>query len=292
MVNDGSTDASAEIASSAGACVISTNARSGPAHARNLGAHHARGDLLVFIDSDVCVHPGTLARIGSRLDADATLAAVIGSYDDTPAEFDFLSQYKNLMHHYVHQRAGGPAATFWTGCGAIKKDVYLAMGGLDESYQSASIEDIDLGYRMAAAGQRIELDPTVQATHLKRWTLRQIVATDLFRRGIPWVRLILRSRTLPNHLNVSLSHRASVVSVWIAVLLTPLAPVMALLAVVSAVVLNLDFFRFLRQRRGIAFSVCAVPVHLVHYLCNGISVVVGALGHAWDAGAKRPARLS
>ena len=60
---------------------------------------------------------------------DLTLDALIGSYDDDPAERDFLSQYKNLMHCFVHQTGNEQASTFWSGCGAIRRDVSLAHSG-------------------------------------------------------------------------------------------------------------------------------------------------------------------
>jgi hypothetical protein len=55
---------------------------------------------------------------------DHDLAAVIGSYDDEPFEPNFLSQYKNLLHHYVHQTANRDASTFWGACGAIRRESF------------------------------------------------------------------------------------------------------------------------------------------------------------------------
>ncbi len=43
--------------------------------------------------------------------ADPAIDAVIGSYDDDPSSRDFLSQYKNLMHCFVHQNACSEAST-------------------------------------------------------------------------------------------------------------------------------------------------------------------------------------
>ena len=43
-----------------------------------------------------------------------------GSYDDTPTDRGFVSRYKNLLHHYVHQTARREASTFWTGLGAVR----------------------------------------------------------------------------------------------------------------------------------------------------------------------------
>lgn len=94
VVDDGSADGSAKVARRYGAKVLSTGGRAGPAHARNLGARGARGEILFFVDSDVCVHPDTLERLRQDFQADPELDALIGSYDASPASPDFLSQYR------------------------------------------------------------------------------------------------------------------------------------------------------------------------------------------------------
>jgi GT2 family glycosyltransferase len=178
--------------------------------ARNLGAQSAAGDILFFIDSDVCVHPDTVERVQSCLDANPGVSAVIGSYDDTPGAKDFISTYRNLMHCYVHQRAREEACTFWSGCGAIRRDVFLQHSGFDASYGRPAIEDIELGYRLRRARLKILLDKQLQVKHLKRWTFWNLIKTDIFDRGIPWTELILRDRSMPNDLNLQLSQRVSV----------------------------------------------------------------------------------
>src|SRR5215472_3694129 len=84
VVDDGSTDGSPEVAREYGFRVLQTDRRRGPAAARNIGAKEATGDILFFIDADVCVYPTTLARVRANFDEDADLTAVIGSYDDQP----------------------------------------------------------------------------------------------------------------------------------------------------------------------------------------------------------------
>jgi glycosyltransferase involved in cell wall biosynthesis len=210
VVDDGSTDGGRRIAEQFGARVLSTERRSGPAAARNLGARNARGGILFFLDADVCVHPDTIERVAEAFARDPQLDAVIGSYDDSPGCQDFLSQYKNLMHAFVHQTARQEAGTFWSGCGAIRKDVFLQFGGFDESYDRPAIEDIELGYRLRSGGRKIVLDRDIQVKHLKRWTFWGLVKTDILSRGIPWTELILRDRHMPNDLNVHLSQRVSV----------------------------------------------------------------------------------
>src|SRR5437870_10420584 len=70
----------------------------GPADARNRGAARASGDVLVFVDADVVVHPDAFARIRRTFEADSSLAALFGSYDDRPAAPGTVSVFRNLLH--------------------------------------------------------------------------------------------------------------------------------------------------------------------------------------------------
>jgi glycosyltransferase involved in cell wall biosynthesis len=215
VVADGSTDESAEIAARFGATVLRTDRKRGPAFARNLGAGKAHGEILLFIDADVCVYPDTIARIMAIFEQDAGVAAVIGSYDDSPESKDFLSQYRNLMHCYVHHRSRREACTFWSGCGAIRKSIFHKYSGFDESYERPAIEDIELGFRMRMDDNKILLDPSILVKHLKKWSFLSLVKTDILDRGIPWTELILEDRFLPNDLNLQLSQRVSIALVFI-----------------------------------------------------------------------------
>jgi glycosyltransferase involved in cell wall biosynthesis len=215
VVDDGSSDDTRQVAASFGVKVLSTGGRRGPALARNLGAKAATGTILYFIDADVCVYPWTLARIVETFQNEPQLDALIGSYDDSPRSKDFLSQYKNLMHCFVHQNARCQAVTFWSGCGAIRRSLFIEHSGFDESYGRPAIEDIELGYRLARAKCNMVLDADLKVKHLKSWSFTGLVKTDIVDRGIPWTELILRDKSLPNDLNIQLSQRVSVALVYL-----------------------------------------------------------------------------
>ena len=218
VIDDASTDDSAAVAENGGARVIRNSVNTGPAAARNRAIAEASGDILLFLDSDVCVAPDTLRRVVDRFDEEPGVDAVIGSYDDQPGQPDFLSQYRNLFHHFVHQHASEDASTFWSGCGAIRREVLLGCGGFDERYRRPSVEDIELGYRLKAADRSIRLDKNLRVKHLKKWTIWDVLKTDIFQRGIPWSELILRHRDAPADLNVKTSQRVSVVLLYLALL--------------------------------------------------------------------------
>jgi GT2 family glycosyltransferase len=111
-------------------------------------------------------HPETLGRIKTHLTNMPGVAALFGSYDADPPYPGLVSRYKNLLHHYIHQHGRAEAATFWAGCGAVRRNVCNAVGGVDESYLSAAVEDIELGARLRRGGYRIRLCPDIQVTHL------------------------------------------------------------------------------------------------------------------------------
>ena len=89
-----------------------------------------------------------------------------------------------------HQIARTDGFTFWGACGAIRTSAFHAVSGFDERYTAPSIEDIELGYRLRRAGMRIRVDPTLEVTHLKRWTAASLIRTDFVARALPWSELI------------------------------------------------------------------------------------------------------
>jgi GT2 family glycosyltransferase len=250
--------------------------------ARNLGAERARGDVLVFVDADVEVHPDALRRVRAAFAADPGLTALFGSYDDAPSRGGAVAAFRNLLHHHVHQRAAGPAETFWSGLGAVRRDAFLAAGGFDgDRFPHPSIEDVDLGVRLVAAGARIVLDPAVQGTHLKAWTLRSMVATDFARRGVPWVALLLRSRGHGSTaLNLGWRHRLSALASTAAALaLLARWPTAAAGAVVVLLGLNRDFYALLARRRGPGEAALGVGLHALHHLTAVAAVPAGVIAH-------------
>lgn len=220
VVDDGSTDNSIEIARGlVTQVVVLEGGPSGPAHARNQGAQAACGDIIFFVDADVVIYPDTLQKIAVSFAGSSELAAVFGSYDDQPGDGHFLSQYKNLFHHFVHQQANENSSSFWSGCGAIRREIFLEIGGFDTlKYPHPSIEDIELGRRLIVKGYKIIINKKIQVKHLKQWTLAGLVKTDIFDRGIPWMQLVIADRKIPNDLNLESSQRWSALFVGILLL--------------------------------------------------------------------------
>jgi len=293
VVDDASTDGSAELALRHGAQVVGIPAPSrGPAFARNRGAEVAGGEILFFTDADVLLHPDAIGLAKETLEKDASIDACFGSYDDTPAAGGLVSQYKNLLHHHVHQHGAENAATFWSGCGAIRRTAFQDAGGFDESYKKPSTEDVDLGIRLRRQGKQIRLLKAMQATHLKRWTLRALLRSDILQRAVPWSRMILAERGAPKDLNLNASARWSAAAVLaflasgIAGFWYPLCFFIAAAMGLTVFLLNLDLYLFFGRKRGWLFMARAIPMHWLYYFYSAATFAC-VLAAALASGALR-----
>jgi cellulose synthase/poly-beta-1,6-N-acetylglucosamine synthase-like glycosyltransferase len=252
-----------------------------------VGARAATGDVLLFVDSDVVVHSDVVGKLVGCF-ADPGTTAVYGSYDARPPHHGFASQYMNLRHHFVHQTPSEDSPSFWAGLGAVRRTEYLAAGGFDSgTYTRPSVEDVELGMRLRKAGGRIRRCPDIQGTHLKVWTLRSVIHTDIFQRALPWSRMMLRNPGVFTELNVSLAERMRAVLALLlpgTILLTVLrvmTPWALLVHVAVCAAANLRLLAFFARCRGPLFAVSGLLFHQVYYMYGTLAYGWCLLEHWW-----------
>jgi glycosyltransferase involved in cell wall biosynthesis len=282
VVDDASADSSVSIARGFVDQLIELKVRRAPGYARNQGAQKSRGDILFFVDADVEIRRQTISRIVEEFSKDPGLAAVFGSYDDAPEHKNFFSQYKNLFHHFVHQKADSEAKTFWAGCGAMRRDVFLENKGFVESFRAPAIEDVILGYSLAERGQRIRLVKDLQVKHLKAWSFWNLLKTDIFQRAIPWTRLTVE-KGLPKDLNFKVADRVSAFCAW-GLLLSlvfwffySFAGIISVLFVAIFLGLNRELYAFFLRKRGSWFVARAVLFHWFYFLYSSFIFILFSL---------------
>jgi len=258
----------------------------GPSAARNRLARVARGKYLFFVDADTVASASLIQEAKRVIREQPGIPVFYGSYDDEPDSSTLVSEYKNLLHHYTHQHSANrmeKVTTFWCGCGVILRELYLEFGGLCEFYDKPSIEDIELGSRLTAHGIPIQIFPQMQIKHLKKWTLRNWLYTDLFLRGIPWVRLMRASRRWSSQLNFSWAQRLASLAALGFVFSLPLAAIEPVFALSGAATLgiflasNWRFIDLIRRKRGLPAAFAVIPLHVVYALVCMLSVAVAFL---------------
>jgi len=279
VVDDYSTDDTCEVAARFKVKLIKLPRHMGTSAARNRGAELTRAPLLFFYDADVVLAPGALARAKAIMSR-PEVGAVIGSYDDDPAASTTVSRFKNLAHHHFHQRSRGEATTFWGACGLLRRDLLVAAAGFNDDQRY--IGDVELGYRLAARGVRIVLDPELQVKHLKKWTLISLVRTDVIVRAIPWTLLWLKHRRLPSDLNFAADQRAAaMVALALAIAIAVAvfryqAWLVVVLLLTTAFWLNRDLYRLFFRRGGLWFAINGLLLQQFYYLYSLFGVAVGA----------------
>jgi hypothetical protein len=173
----------------------------------------------------------------------------------------------------------------------VRRDAFLEQGGFDAvAYQRPCIEDIEFGLRLSDSGGRILLDPAIQGTHHKRWTLRSMVVTDIRQRAIPWSRLLLHRRQGSRVLNLDASARLSgllclgLLGSLASLLRWPALWPLPLLALAALLLLNRAFYDLCFRQGGIALALAAVPLHTLYFLYSLLCFALVSLAHSLNLG--------
>jgi hypothetical protein len=160
----------------------------------------------------------------------------------------------------------------------VRRAVFDSAGRLDP--QRRYLEDVELGARLVQAGARIELDPAIQGTHLKRYTLASMLHVDTVERAIPWVDLMLAGRAPRGALNAGARHRAAaLLALASTLLLARRRPLPALAALGAFAALNADLYATIARSRGPAEAAAAVPLHVLHHVSATAAIPAGVALH-------------
>ncbi len=143
----------------------------GPARARNRGARETASDVLVFVDADVVVPRDSVERLLGHLRPG--VVAVQAVYAAGGA--GFAARLSNAMQRFQMLRiAPGPLAGLSSYCVAIRREAFETAGGFDERLARPTIEDDNLGLRLARLG-RVVVAADVAVEHLATPSVAELV---------------------------------------------------------------------------------------------------------------------
>lgn len=184
VVDDGSTDGTAEIADAAGV-IVARQSHAGAAAARNCGATLARGEFLLFTDADCEPVPGWIAAITAPF-SDPDVAGTKGTY--LTRQRGAVARFTQVEYEDRYDRMLGAERIDFidTYSAAYRRDIFLANHGFDTKIWW--VEDQEFSFRLAEKGYKLVFAPDAQVYHRHNVTLRQYIRRK-FRIGMWKVRV-------------------------------------------------------------------------------------------------------
>ncbi len=179
VVDDGSEDNTCRIVEEYQVRLVKQKHK-GPAAARNLGAKEAKGDLILFTDSD-CIPERNWIEEMIRPFEDDGIVGVQGRYKTRQSEivarfaqYEIEERYERMLKHRYIDFVGSYSA-------AYKRDIFLIEGGFDESFSIASGEDPDLSFRLASKGYKMIFNPKAVVFHRHPDFLKEYLTRKFYR---------------------------------------------------------------------------------------------------------------
>lgn len=171
VVDDGSTDRTAEIACQYGVRLV-RQPNAGPAAARNHGTQLARGEILLFTDADCAPAPDWIERMTEPF-CDPDIVGTKGVYRTRQKEL--VARFVQLEYEdkYARMLRQDRIDFVDTYSAAYRRDIFLANGGFDPLFPTASVEDQEFSFRLARKGYRLVFVPKAAVYHCHATTLRQ-----------------------------------------------------------------------------------------------------------------------
>jgi hypothetical protein len=280
VADDCSTDDSVAVARGLGVTVLESPVNGGVSIARNLGAEHARGEVLFFVDSDVALEPDAVEIAVRMLQEQPSLGAVCGMYQAEPMFPDSLvKRYRAIQQFVWFNEIDGPIPGLHSALFAIRTEVFREIGPFNTNLRWT--EEQDYGFRLNARYQVVAA-AAIRGRHDHDGTLR-VMITKVFQRtrlGAPnWVRL----GALPG--GAGTSYRAlgsgfvlaAVLSLLVAPLLGPWALLAAVVCTGAGIALDWRTYAYAYRHHGVLFGLQFTVLHLLVTLTSAVAAGIGIL---------------
>jgi len=182
VVDDGSNDSTVAIvenwiadhAGPQGIIRILAQDHAGPAAARNRGAKEANGPILLFTDADCEPRPDWVEKMLAPFE-DAAVQGVKGTYETRQTSWVARLVQVEYEEKYIRMEQFDSIDFIDTYSAGFRRDIFLDLGGFDEGFPTASVEDQEFSFRMAERGFRMVFVPDARVVHRHAETLSQYI---------------------------------------------------------------------------------------------------------------------
>jgi len=261
--------------------IIKLKKNSGPAVARNIGARYAKGEFLMFVDSDVALKKNVLSLIIEKFKKEPGLAAVNGIYAKKPLIRDSLVEdYRVLQEHYWQKSTAGYISSIMISIAAIKKNIFKEIGGFDERYKKADVEDVEFGHRLSQK-YKTYMSPAIQGYHDSDDKLMKILK-NISKRAMYRVKLFKRRGRFDNHYATPNRGLACILA-FMALLTLPSIILNLWFFVIPSfflfysTMLDFGFYIFIYKEKGPLFLIYACVIHFLVNIAVFIGIVRGCI---------------
>jgi len=282
VVDDCSKDESLAIAQRFPVRTVTMQKNCGAAKVRNLGARLAQGKILLFVDADIIIHNDTFERIMHILQSEPKVKVLGVALAKESGNSGFGPSFVALFDYFYLQlwdkeEVRRPTSCFFSQCGAIYKDVFNEIGGFDESYKGAGIEEYEFGRRLSLK-YTIWLYRNIEVIHCTQGIVSR--SKKLFKRCFPYVPYFLKVKSM--EVNDPIINDKEILSTICILLLTatlifsftfPLLRYSTLIFLILFLYFNYHFLCFLAKEKGFLFMINGFAAAVLIYLSLSLGIV-------------------
>lgn len=283
VIDDLSNDQTVEIAKEFNCRIRKSEGYRNRALARNTGIKESRGEILVFIDSDIVIKPDSLGLIWNNFQDNPEISGLTGMLSKYTPDGNFLTQYKNLYLHYIFKNMPKEIEFLYGGICALRREA-IYKHNLFFDKEIARANDTELGARITQKGLKIFLIQDLIVTHLKVYHPISFLKNEFF---IPFDFTIsmFKNRTIFHSLKKTRFAHTSIkqaISVGLTLIMAGLIPFIFInLKVLSLILslfvlflaLNLNFLIFLKKEKGGAFFLKSLFLLYFDFFIMGMGMI-------------------
>jgi len=245
--------------------VLRLESNAGAAGARNAGANLASHDIILFLDSDIELCCDAVAMV-EKIMQDQEVDAVVGTFSEISLRKGLFPEYWAMLKAYFHSLPVGSSSSFYPAIGAIRKRVFLDVGGFDSNIKGASVEDYEFSGRLFEKGYEVRFDPEIIVKMEYKFFLKSL--SQSIDRAKKWSIMFLDKKKFDNHTTTLWQGVANVLGflTWVFLLLSLFKVYFLYIAAaifLSFVYLSRKFFWYILKRRGPFFLLISIYFYLV-----------------------------